>query len=569
MAGETFSYDEVAGAGAAPDFGALEDKYGLPKGLLGALKGTERSGKDAVSPKGAKGVFQFMPATAKAYGLADPTDEAASADAAARYMADAMKRYGTNDPKVLAAEYNGGPVQAKAVLAGKAPPAAETQKYIANVAGLLGVGEATAATKAAPTTFSYDDVVGQPAAAAPKAVPKKVAPTTPGWERAITNFVEAPAEVAASVGSGMAGTTLGNIAALLRMQPGNLLMAAGGGQEPQEAKDAIAQALMYQPRTAPAQAFMNGPLAKIGALLHKGADAVGNKVADPSGPYNPIGAGVSEALMQAPALLGGGAAKAAGVAGQGAAPVVGARWWMQSAMKPTKAELMSGQADRAISTMLEDGTNVSRGGVNAIRDRVDTLNTQIADIIQNSPATIDKAAVGSRLQGVFDRFAKQVNPAKDRASIQKALDDFNAEWPAQIPIQEAQAVKQGTYRTLNGKYMGELDTASTEAQKGLARGLKEEIANAAPEVRPLNAEESRLLNTLPMVERRVLMDANKNPIGLGVLASSPSHMALWLADRSALFKSLVARMLNTAGEATEAAAPAGAAAGAVLNQPRR
>lgn len=131
--------------GVEPDLAALEEKHGLPKGLLSAIQGAENSGDRAVSPKGAKGRFQFMPATAKAYGLTDPTDPVASADAAARYMADAIKTYGTTDPRVLAAEYNGGPTQAKAVLAGKAPPAAETQKYIAKVASVLGVGDASAA----------------------------------------------------------------------------------------------------------------------------------------------------------------------------------------------------------------------------------------------------------------------------------------------------------------------------------------------------------------------------------------------------------------------------------------
>ena len=110
---------------------ALEDQYGLPPGLLTAIYNAEGSGPTAVSPKGATGSFQFMPATAQAYGLTDPTDPEASAVAAAKYMADAEQRYNSADPRVLMAEYNGGPTQAKAVLAGQQPPAKETQVYIA------------------------------------------------------------------------------------------------------------------------------------------------------------------------------------------------------------------------------------------------------------------------------------------------------------------------------------------------------------------------------------------------------------------------------------------------------
>lgn len=119
-------------APATADLGQLEQQYGLPPGLLAAIQGAEGSGPTSVSPKGAVGTFQFMPATAKAYGLTDPTDPQASAVAAAKYMADSMRRYKTSDPRVLMAEYNGGPRQALAVLSGQQPPAKETQNYIAN-----------------------------------------------------------------------------------------------------------------------------------------------------------------------------------------------------------------------------------------------------------------------------------------------------------------------------------------------------------------------------------------------------------------------------------------------------
>jgi hypothetical protein len=82
-----------------------------------------------------------------------------------------------------------------------------------------------------------------------------------------------------------------------------------------------------------------------------------------------------------------------------------------------------------------------------------------------------------------------------------------------------------------------------------------------PEVKPLNAEDSKLLNALSLTERRVMMEANKNPIGLGWLSLSPSHLMGWMADRSGLFKSLIARMLNQTSESLPTAAKAGPAFG--------
>jgi soluble lytic murein transglycosylase-like protein len=65
----------------AGEFGALEGKYGLPAGLLSSVAATESGGDPfAESKAGAKGLFQFMPGTAKDMGLKgrdvfDPTSQ--------------------------------------------------------------------------------------------------------------------------------------------------------------------------------------------------------------------------------------------------------------------------------------------------------------------------------------------------------------------------------------------------------------------------------------------------------------------------------------------------------------
>ena len=110
-----------------------EQKYGLPDGTLFKISGIESShGKAMVSPKGAKGWFQFIDSTAKAYGLDDPMDLAKSADAAGRYMRDNLKRYNGNIDLALA-DYNGGPKAAKALAQGK--PWGETADYISKFHG--------------------------------------------------------------------------------------------------------------------------------------------------------------------------------------------------------------------------------------------------------------------------------------------------------------------------------------------------------------------------------------------------------------------------------------------------
>lgn len=98
-------------------FGAIESRYGLPAGYLGRTYQIESGGNpNAQNPNSsAGGGFQFIDSTARAYGLADKTDLAASADAAARLARDnaaALRRVLGRDPTAaelyLAHQQGGG-----------------------------------------------------------------------------------------------------------------------------------------------------------------------------------------------------------------------------------------------------------------------------------------------------------------------------------------------------------------------------------------------------------------------------------------------------------------------------
>jgi len=324
-------------------------------------------------------------------------------------------------------------------------------------------------------------------------------------------------------------------------------------------KDYVQKSMTYEPRTQWGKNIAEyNPMALIG----KGTDYLGSNaeqiIAPPgaSTGRQMVGAGVHEAVNQAPALLGLKSPPILEAAGDMAK--AGARRTMNSALKPTIAAHRTGKAAKAVDTMLDEGINVSPGGVAKIRDRIGDLNNQIADQIKNSTAIIDKQTVMANMQGLLDKFSKQVNPLNDMAAIQKAFDEFDLTVQDHIPVQEAQTLKQGTYKQLGDKSYGELKSADIEAQKSIARGLKEQIANMVPEVRPLNAKESNLLNALSVSERRVMMEANKNPFGLSWLTTNPIKFAGFMADRSAMFKSLVARMLNTTAEGLQSSSASGA-----------
>lgn len=135
--------------GGAPRFGApyqrmeaLENRYGLPKGLLDSVWAAESGrGKNMNSPAGAQGHFQFMPGTAQQYGLKDPYDFNQSADAAARYYRDLIAQNGGDVEKAVAS-YNWGPGNVARKGMGAAPT--ETRNYVNRVLGGIPGASASA-----------------------------------------------------------------------------------------------------------------------------------------------------------------------------------------------------------------------------------------------------------------------------------------------------------------------------------------------------------------------------------------------------------------------------------------
>jgi hypothetical protein len=86
---------------------------------------------DAVSSAGARGIAQFMPATAGARGLADPFDPESAIPKAAALLAELRKQFGNLG--LAAAAYNAGPGRVARYVAGQADLPPETQDYVSIV----------------------------------------------------------------------------------------------------------------------------------------------------------------------------------------------------------------------------------------------------------------------------------------------------------------------------------------------------------------------------------------------------------------------------------------------------
>lgn len=191
-----------------PHVAASAARHEIDARLLWVIAWLEtRFNPRAISRKGARGMMQMMPATARRFGLQNPHDPIAAIDAAARYVRLLLMRYDGRADLVLAA-YNAGEGAVDAYLTGRTiqagskvinpgrritggvPPYRETQHYVASGLRLLA-GQSPPSLLVAHSNR---------AATARAARRKETIPPPPTSSRKSINYTNKPkAEMATSV----------------------------------------------------------------------------------------------------------------------------------------------------------------------------------------------------------------------------------------------------------------------------------------------------------------------------------------------------------------------------------
>jgi len=252
----------------------------------------------------------------------------------------------------------------------------------------------------------------------------------------------------------------------------------------------------------------------------------------------------------------------------------------QQALSP-RANTPPAEVRGMVQTGLENKIPVSEAGTSKLHGLVQDLNRELEAKIQPAAeqgATIDPHKVVLRLSDVERRLANQVNPEKDLATVEASGDEFLRSQGASkgrpavigdptailkdlqgnlvadpgkpavpatraqpIPVDRAQAIKVGTYQKLAGKYGEQATDSAVESQKALARGIKEELDAAIPELKDLNAKEGSLFDL-------------QGPLEAAVARAAKQHV---------MNKTLPVAVAGGAGEMI--GGPAGAAAGAGLS----
>ena len=105
--------------------------YSMDHLLVKALiKAESRFDHEAVSPKGAMGLMQLMPGTARDMGVKDPFDPRENIEGGVRYLKVLMRQF-NNDVALALAAYNAGPETVRRY--GCIPPYRETRQYLRKV----------------------------------------------------------------------------------------------------------------------------------------------------------------------------------------------------------------------------------------------------------------------------------------------------------------------------------------------------------------------------------------------------------------------------------------------------
>jgi hypothetical protein len=139
----------------------------------------------AVSSKGARGLMQLMPDTARALGVANPFDPRQNIFGGVRYLRQLLDQF-RGDVSLALAAFNAGPNAVTRF--GGIPPFRETRDYVAKIGSLLGLGgRPTGATEAvvAASFFAPNTDLFQPPARASRmaALARPRGPLTPARPR--------------------------------------------------------------------------------------------------------------------------------------------------------------------------------------------------------------------------------------------------------------------------------------------------------------------------------------------------------------------------------------------------
>jgi hypothetical protein len=232
---------------------------------------------------------------------------------------------------------------------------------------------------------------------------------------------------------------------------------------------------------------------------------------------------------------------------------------MTKAAKPSAAllEEFRTTAPKLAQTLLDEGVNVTRGGVAKLNGLLTASRDELRSMLADSTAAVPKSNVLAEVLPTADKLANQPNPIPDLEAVGKQVEGF-VNHPkftgSTLTPRELQELKTGTYQKLAGSY-GERGSAVVETDKAIARGAKNEIEAAVPDAKALNQRQADLMAAKEAVAKQVGLAANRDPVSMAWIPNNANKVIAWVAEKNPAVKSLLARGLYTAAAASAGVPP--------------
>jgi len=173
--------------------------------------------------------------------------------------------------------------------------------------------------------------------------------------------------------------------------------------------------------------------------------------------------------------------------------------------------------NKLIRTGIEGEYLPTQKGLQKLDYHIGSLNREIASTIEkakNAGSTVDREAILARVDELKSFYQNAPNKSEYIEQLDSIKDVVRANWDTTIPADVAQKMKQTIY-AIHRKHYGEMKTISVEADKAIARGIKEELVEQFPELATLNAKDSALISLESALERSVNRIRNYDIIKLG------------------------------------------------------
>lgn len=212
-----------------------------------------------------------------------------------------------------------------------------------------------------------------------------------------------------------------------------------------------------------------------------------------------------------------------------------ARLW-SSAVKPNSKQFPSQAAQAELfNTAVENNIPLSIRGKERLTELMRGVNADIEGVVNTGAArgdTIDPYSVAARVDELRPYYENQAVPSQFTGKLDDVQIGFVNEHPQPIPVDRAQQMKRDIYHENRKKY-GETRTAGDEAEKAIARGLKEELATLYPELDGMNEKFSKYIDldgaitdALQRIGKHQLLGLTSGMWGgAGYMAGGPAGMA--------------------------------------------